>query len=200
MPGGGKGKGTNASISITGDANKPVALDVAADLDLSTTIGGGERPVRMENASDTTIGGGERPLATDMTMRTPDTFRTDMRTASEFAITRPIETNSDMHLDVEPVVVDLCFTANIGKVPRLCIRRPYEHHLSLRVFGMELLGLDLTGERNMIIDDLPKRADVAWGGEKRQHHDRSSYAEPTIVADIPHVPPAGGGLHIRLGP
>lgn len=194
MPGGGKGKGTNASISITGDADQPVALDVAADVDLSTTIGGGERPVRMENVSTTTIGGGDRPLATDMTVRTPDTFRTDMKSASE------IDAKSDMHLDVEPVVVDMCFTANIGKVPRLCIRRPYEHHLSLRVFGMELLGLDLTGERNIIIDDLPKRADVVFGQEKREYHGRSAYAEPKVVDGTPHAPPSGGGLHIRLGP
>jgi len=173
MPGGGKGGKGGGTITVVGDANKPVTMDVTADVDMNTTIGGGERPVRMENLSVTTMGGGDKPLATDMTMHTPDVLRTEMRSVSEMAmrsvsemaITRPIETTSDMRMDIQPVVVDLSVTANIGKIPRLCIKRPYEQHLRVRVFGVEVLGVDLHGEKATIVTDLPARPTVAWGGE-----------------------------------
>lgn len=234
MPGGGKGKG-GGTITVLGDASKPVTVDVAADVDMNTTIGGGERPVRMENLSVTTMGGGDKPLATDMTMHTPDVLRTEMksvselamRSVSEMAITRPIETTSDMRVDVQPVVVDLSVTANIGKIPRLCIRRPFDHRLRVRVFGVEVLGVDLNGERGMIVTDLPPRPTVAWGGEGHAprprprvnlvdvgsphaghphaegdaHHHRADASRETFV-----VPADGGagseapGLRIRLGP
>jgi hypothetical protein len=170
--GGGKGGKAGGTFEIVGDANKPVTTDMAMDVDMSTTIGGGERPVRMETVTETRMGGTDRPLATDMTVRTPDVMRTettaDMRTSSqlstELAITRPIETRSDMNVDVKPLVVDLAFTANIGKIPRLCIRRPYEHHLRLTVLGVEVLALDRCGEKSTVVTDVPKAPTVVWGG------------------------------------
>jgi len=226
MPGGGKGGKGGGTITVLGDSGKPVTVDVAADVDMNTTIGGGERPVRMENLSVTTMGGGERPLATDMTMHTPDVLRTEMksvsemamRSVSEMAITRPIETVSDMRMDIQPVVVDLSVTANIGKIPRLCIKRPYKQHLRVRVLGVEVLGVDLHGEKAMIVTDLPPRPTVAWGGEShapRQHprvtlvdvgsdgdHGTSAHGqhEPFVVPADGGAGASGPGLRIRLAP
>jgi hypothetical protein len=190
----GKGKG-GGDISITGDAGKPVTVDLAADL--TTVIGGGDKPLAM----DTTIGGGERPLATDMTLHTPDTLRSDststmtttstLNSTSDMAITQPIVTDSDMRVDVKPLVVDMCFTANIGKIPRLCIKRPYDHHLSLRVMGMELIGLDLHGQRSMIIDDLPKRPDVVWGSDHGGDIGAGDHTRHTHDHEYRHAGPGG---------
>lgn len=213
----GKGKG-GGDISITGDAGKPVTVDLAADM--TAVIGGGDKPIAM----DTTIGGGERPLATDMTLHTPDTLRSDststmtttstLNSTSEMAITKPIVTNSDMRMDIKPVVVDMCFTANIGKIPRLCIKRPYDHHLSLRVMGMELIGLDLHGQRSTIIDDLPKRPDVVWGtdrggwhsdhgghgGSHDPHGEHAEHAHSSGAHRGAGTVPGSTGLRITLGP
>lgn len=185
MPGGGKGKG-GGTIKVVGASDEPVTIDVSADVDTETRIGGGERPVRMETLATTVLGGGERPLATDMTLRTPDVLRTtststtEMRSVSEMAITQPIQTVSDMRMDVQPVVVDLCLTAGIGKIPRLHVRRPYEHHIGLTVLGVKVLSLDLCGERTMIVDDLPRRTSVAWGGEEHHFPPRT----PTVVQTV----------------
>jgi hypothetical protein len=199
----------SATITVKGDPSNPVGLtaDVAADL----TVGGGTAPVALKSASDMTMGGGAKPLATEVTLHLPDPVRTeskmDLRSASEIAITRPIETRSDMRLDVQPVVVDLCLTANIGKIPRLAIRRPYDHHLRLRVLGVELFCLDLTGQRNFVIEDLPRRPDVAWGAEHHRPaegdrhpsgHDRE-WMHPA-TAPPGKARPSGTGLRIGLGP
>ena len=171
--------------------------------------------MRVESSSDmdmdtdatVTIGGGDRPLATEMTLRVPDPIRTEMNSVTQMAITEPIETKSDMRVDVQPVVVDLCVTANIGKVPRLCIRRPYNHHLGFTVMGVEVLGVNLVGERSTIVDDLPPRPAVAFGGEQHiDHRPRGSDGpvrlRPEASPDAPPagVAPDGPGIRIRLGP
>ena len=202
--------GSNSpTITVKGDPNNPVAMttDVTADL----AVGGGPKPVALNSTSDITIGGGSQPLATEVTLHVPDPVRTestmDLRSASEIAITRPIETRSDMRLDVQPVVVDMCLTANIGKIPRLAIRRPYDHHLRLKVLGVELFCLDLTGQRNFVIEDLPRRPDVAWGAEHHRPaedfrhspwHERESMHP--AAAPPGKARPSGPGLRIGLGP
>jgi hypothetical protein len=207
----------SATVTIKGDPNNPIAsttdvtADVNADVTAGLTVGGGPNPVALQSTSDMAIGGGDRPLATEVTLHLPDPVRTDskadLRSASEIAITRPIETRSDMRLDVQPVVVDLCLTANIGKIPRLAIRRPYDHHLRLRVLGVEVLCLDLTGQGNFLIEDLPRRPDVAWGAEHHrpeeggghpQGHEREWMYPAAAPSGQAH--PKGAGLRIGLGP
>jgi hypothetical protein len=194
----------SATITVKGDPSNPVGVtaDVTADVTAGLTVGGGAAPVALSSTSDMTMGGGAKPLATEVTLHLPDPVRTeskmDLRSASEIAITRPIETRSDMRLDVQPVVVDMCFTANIGKIPRLAIRRPYDHHLRLRVLGREVFCLDLTGQRNFLIEDLPRRPDVAWGAE---HHRPAEGGRrpPGRMPATGRARPGGTGLRIGLG-
>jgi hypothetical protein len=202
----------SATITVKGDPSNPVGVtaDVTADVTAGLTVGGGAAPIALKSTSDMTMGGGAKPLATEVTLHLPDPVRTeskmDLRSASEIAITRPIETRSDMRLDVQPVVVDMCLTANIGKIPRLAIRRPYDHHLRLKVLGVEVFCLDLTGQRNFLIEDLPRRPDIAWGAEHHRPARDGSHApgherEWMHQATAPHgkVRPSGTGLRIGLG-
>jgi hypothetical protein len=207
--------GSSGGTFKVGGTGSPVESTTEMSLDGGKDSTGASLPVSINSKSDMTIGGGTQPLATEITLHLPDPVRTDskmdmrsvsemnMRSVSEMAITRPIETRSDMRLDVQPVVVDMCLTANIGRIPRLCIRRPYDHHLRLRVLGVDVLNLDLTGQRSFIIDDLPRRADVAWGAE--QHRPAEGHEPPPghrreWTGPGPAARRGGAGLRIGLGP
>ena len=47
----------------------------------------------------------------------------------------------DMTVDVKPVVLDLCYTVNVGRIPETRVRNPYRHHIGLTLFGTEVLGI-----------------------------------------------------------
>ncbi len=228
--GGGKGGKGGGSIQITGDSGKPVSFDLAGGVTMTTDIGGTGTPIEtrtemggtgtpMETRTDiggtgtplvtrAEMGGTGTPLATSVSIAVPDPIRTDSTNRTELAVPEPIRTASDMRLDVKPVVLDLCLTAGIGKVPRLSITRPYEHHLSLRAFGLELFGLDLHGQHRMVVDDLPPRPAVVWG---KVSAERETWAArgptrpagpltgfPGMPGDERDGPPSAGGLRIRL--
>lgn len=207
MAGGGKGGSTSGQISIVGDETKPVSFDLAGGITSTTDIGGTGTPIETR----TEMGGTGTPLAASVSIAIPDPIQTDSQSKTEFAVTQPIETSSDMRLDVKPVVVDLCLTAGIGKIPRISITRPYDHHVSLRVLGMEIFGLDLHGQNRMVVDDLPPRPATVWGGvsatrdadgARAQHRPGppglGSSGEPSGRTPG-HPAAAGNGLRIRLG-
>jgi len=106
----------------------------------------------------------------------------------------PLKTDSDITLDLKPVVLDLCLTANIGKVPNVCIRQPYRHRFGFTLFGIELWGFSLSGEQETVFDELRPRPQIAATG--------SAVWPPAKPAAAATVEPqtAGGGLRIRLGP
>jgi hypothetical protein len=118
-----------------------------------------------------------------------------LETQSQFAITEPIEfkipqpLKTDIGLDVQPMVMDFCFKFDFGKLPPTCIRRPYQHHLGLTLFGLELFGFNLSGESRMIIGDVKKQPEVVWGGDYKTH----PKGEQSSTS-----PKGDNSLHIRL--
>jgi hypothetical protein len=115
-----------------------------------------------------------------------------LRTESRFAITDPIVTqsSSELGLDIRPMVMDFCFKFEFGNLPSACIRQPYDHHFGIALFGIEILGLNFSGESRIVIDDIQKRPQVAWGGESVVH--------PKYGHRSPHDHDAGD-VRIRLG-
>lgn len=144
------------------------------------------------------LGGTGTPLHTKSEIVLPQPLRAEGRT--EIAVTEPIVTQmtTDAKLDVEPVVVDLCLTLGIQRLPRQCIKHPYRRHLGLSVFGVEVMGLDWSGESSVVIDDLPSRPHVEAGGE---HAPRpgSGRREQRATTMLSKPERREGGLHIRLG-
>lgn len=167
--------------------------------------GGGTSTVNVNNMGTTTVD----VVGLDnqkITLSIPDTIKSDSKTElvlpqpfetkTEFTIPEPIETKSDssIALDIKPLAVDLCLNIKLGPLPPTRIRQPYKSHFGLTLFGLELFGFNMSSESEIIIQDLPKQPQVAWGGEGRGHHTgghHSHGATPSIDS--------GGGLRIRLG-
>jgi hypothetical protein len=106
---------------------------------------------------------------------------------------KPLKTDSS--IDLKPVVVDLCLTANIGKLPNVCIRQPYRHHVGFTLYGTEVWGFTFSGEQETVIEELDRRPQVALGGAQSSWPPPRSAPQPVIE------PPTrtAGGLRIRLG-
>jgi hypothetical protein len=168
------------------DINIDVTSESTLDADLRTELVVSQ-PIRTESAfaiTEPIVTQGSNAINLDIQ---------PIRTESNFAITEPIvsENSSDINLDVKPLVADLCFKLEIGKLPDTCIRRPYQHHFGITLFGVELFGFNFAGEAQTVIENIPKQPQVIGGGQQtvvsHRKDKRAAYrAEPS------------GGLRIRL--
>jgi len=193
MGGGGKGGGGGGGATSTIDVKNSGTTNV--DADSTVEIKGLDN---MKVAADIKL---PQPFKTDTTLdlKLPQPFKTESKQELDMAITRPIDvdTKSALALDIRPMTVDLCVNVGLNPLPPTCIRQPYHNHFAFTLFGQELFGFSTSGESQVILQDLPKQPQVAWGGEEmaeRPHHQ-------TVVAQ----PPPGvrqterAGLRIRLG-
>ena len=152
-------------------------------------------------------------LKADLTLHTPDTFKTDATNTydikplkSDYTYDiKPLKSDytyeiKPLQLDVKPVTLDLCMTANVGKVPDLCVRQPYRHRMGFSLYGMEVWGFTLSGEQETVVQEMDRRPQVAiagapasWPAAPRHEQDRDK---------LKPEPPTrtGNGLRIRLGP
>jgi hypothetical protein len=160
-----------------------IKLDIQSDTTIDADI---KTDVKADIESDSNINIDTSNIRTELVLPQP------LRTESNFAITEPIvsQNSSDIGLDIRPVVMDFCFKLEFGKLPPTCIRRPYSHHFGITLFGMEVLGFNFAGESDVIIDEVQKKPQIAWGEERAAPatHTRRS---------VTHVD--SGGLQIRLG-
>jgi hypothetical protein len=123
----------------------------------------------------------------------PDPIRMENDLNSTMEI-KPITLNNTsdigLDMDIKPVTLDFCLKLDFGGPPPMCIRNPYSHHFGITLFGVELLGFNFSGESRTIIDELPKKPQVAWGGERAIRH-RSGERDPQVSE-------AESGLRIRF--
>ena len=165
-----------ASVSdVTANVNS--TSNVAANVTSTSDIG-------VDSKSDITVDTGN--IKTELVLPQP------LKTQSHFAITEPIEmkNSSDIGLDIRPMVMDFCFKFEFGELPSTCIRRPYQHHFGITLFGVEVLGFNFAGESRIMIEDVQKRPHVAWGGEPPAHTNPDHPPRPREEAQ---------SLRIRLG-
>ena len=192
MGGGGKGGGGGGGATSTINVNNSGTTNV--DSDSTVEIKG------LDNIKATADIKLPQPFKTDTTidLKLPQPFKTESKQELDMAITRPIETDSKsaMSLDIRPMTVDLCLKVSLGPIPPTCIRQPYHTHFGLTLYGQELFGFNYSGESQVIVQDLPKQPQVAWGGE-----DRAERPHQTVMSDqsISGQKEPRSGLRIRVG-
>lgn len=157
------------SISITdNDTVDIVGLDnINADLTLGLT-----QPFKVETDSSLDL----KPVTTTSTVKA-DTA------SSVTADIKPLKTDSNVLVDLKPAVLDLCLTANVGKIPSLCVRQPYRHSVSFSLYGINIWAFSFSGEQETFVEERHKPAQV--------------FGERQPAKMTPQL--AGGGLRIRLG-
>jgi hypothetical protein len=107
----------------------------------------------------------------------------------------PLKTDSSVTVDLKPAVVDLCLTLNVGKVPNVCIKQPYHHHIGFTMYGMEVWGFSFSGEQETVIQEQHPQPKVALGAGP------APWSAPRPAPRAAPEPPVRetGGLRIRLG-
>jgi hypothetical protein len=186
--GGGGGGGATSTINVTNSGTTNV------DSDSTVEIKGLDN---LKAAIDLKL---PQPFKTETTteLKLPQPFKTESR--QELAITQPIVTDSNsksaMALDIRPLTVDLCLKVSLGPIPPTCIRQPYHTHFGFTLYGQELFGFNFSGESQVIIQDLPKQPQVAWGGE-----DMAERPHQTVVTSqaVTGQKESRSGLRIRVG-
>ena len=164
-------------------------VDMDVDADITSTnsmeiVGLDDIDMRMEMAFPD-------PIRTEFAITQPVQMETDLDLNTVMEIKPIVMTNnSNVGLDVKPVQLDFCLKLDFGAPPPMCIRMPYSHHFGITLFGVELLGFNFSGESQTIMDELPKRPQVAWGGEKAVKHVAGGHK--------PHGAGSDSGLRIRF--
>lgn len=158
--------------------------DIKANLKLE-----GGAPVKLDNTNTIDI----KPLEIKPLDLGTDTHLAIDPLKLELA---PLKSDHSMTLDLKPAVIDLCLTTNIGKLPNVCIRQPYHHHVGFTLFGTEVWGYTFSGQQETVIEELERQPHVAWRG--------AVATWPAHPPSQPHVvsPPSrsSGGLRVRLQP
>jgi hypothetical protein len=132
-----------------------------------------------------------KPLTANLNLGLTQPFKAETDSTLELKPLeiKPLTTTSNLNLDLKPAVVDLCLTTNIGKVPNVCARLPYHHHVGFTLFGTEIWGFTFSGQQDVVVEELDRQPKVVW-------HE----AEP-VRSPSRHGPESRdvGGLRIRLG-
>ena len=175
----GKG-GSSSSETVTVTSTDTGTVDIVGLDDVSVTLSVPD-PITTNSTYTTTS-----------TLLVPDPIKNDVTTKSDIGMksdltldVKPLETT----IDVKPLVVDLCYTVNVGRLPETKIRNPYRHHIGLTLFGTEVLGVTFEGEQDTVIEDLHRQPMVVEGREYFEHEHRGGRHGDD-----------GDGLHIRVGP
>jgi len=180
-----------ADVDIKAESKNAVDIvgldNIKADLKLDATNTYDIKPLKADNSYDI------KPLSLEVKPLKAD-YTYDIK---------PLETDNSYKVDLKPVTLDLCMTANIGKIPDLCVRQPYRHRLAFTLYGVEVWGLCFSGEQEMVLQELDRRPQVALGGAAATWPPprAAERTEPPESGEPPD-PRArtGGGLRIRIGP
>jgi hypothetical protein len=129
------------------------------------------------------------PVKTETTLKLPDTFKSDGKFA--FTIPEPIRTDAKADvglragIDLQPVVFDQCLRLSLGPLPATRICLPNRQHVGLTLFGVEVFGITLEGEANILVGEPERQTQIV---KSAPAHSKS--APPKAGSD---------GVRIRLG-
>lgn len=161
--------------------------DIKANLKLELP-----QPFKTENKSETSSALEVKPLKADLGTNTHlaiDPLKLELQA-------QPFKTDSSLSLDLKPAVIDLCLTTNVGKLPNVCIRQPYHHHVGFTLFGAEVWGFTLSGQQETVIEELDRQPKVAWGGATTSWPPQ----RPSVQPATPPLSRDVGGLRVRVEP
>jgi len=178
-----------ADVEITSNSTNTADIvgldDIKADLKLEFP-----QPLKTEGKNSLKI----EPLKADL--GTDSHFKVDpLKTDSGLSIDlKPLTTDSSLSVDLKPAVVDLCLTLNVGKLPNVCIKQPYHHHIGFTLWGTEVWGYTFSGEQETVIQEQHPKPAVALGATPAWS------ATPTPRRAPEPVVRETGGLRIRVEP
>lgn len=170
-------------VKVTSKSTNSVDIlgldDVKADLGITLGL---PQPLKTDSKTDSKASLELKPL------------KADLGTTNNLHID-PLTTDSSLSVDLKPAVVDLCLTLNVGKLPNVCIRQPYHHHIGFTLWGTEVWGYTFSGEQETVIQEQRPQPKVALGAGP-------GWTGPPSKPQPAPEPPTreSGGLRIRLGP
>lgn len=145
-----------------------------------------------------------QPIKADLTVKVPDPIKTDskiktdsdIKTRSElhtdskisFTIPEPIRTDSRAELDLRPIAVDQCLRLSLAPLPATRICLPNRQHVGITLFGVEVFGLTLEGEAQVLVGEPHRQAHIIGPGEYHGEHHGEHHGDHH----------EGGGLRVRL--
>lgn len=165
-----------ADVEIKAGSTNTVDILGLDDINADVTLGL-KQPFKAETATALDV----KPLKADL--------GTNNRIAVE-----PLTTDSSLSVDLKPAVVDLCLTLNVGKLPNVCIKQPYHHHVGFTLWGTEMWGYTFSGEQETLIQEQHPQPRVALGGARPAW---PVHAAPRAAPEPPTR--ETGGLRVRLG-
>jgi len=160
--------------------------DINVDLNL-----GLPQPLKTEGTNSLTLDPVKADLGTDSHVKI-DPLKTDSGLTIDL---KPLKTESSMSLDLKPAVVDLCLTLNVGKIPNLCIKQPYHHHVGFTMWGTEVWGFTFSGQQETVVQEQHPSPAVAVGDMVGNW---TAHEAPRRVPERPKR--ESGGLRIRVEP
>jgi hypothetical protein len=181
MGGGGKGGGGTSTVNVNNMGTTTMDIVGLDDQKVELVL---PQPFVSESKTELVL---------------PQPLKSESRT--ELSIPEPIRTEgkNEMALDIRPLVMDMCVNINMGPMPETCIRQPYNHHFGLTLFGLEIMGFNISGESQIIIQDLPKQPQVAWGGQAASTVTREVHKHRPSSSSRGSQRAESGGLRIRIG-
>ena len=131
------GKGGDIDMDVDANIDSSSSIEIVGldDIGMSMEIVV-PQPIRTE---------GSNTFAITEPIRMENDISADMDVNTVMDI-KPIQLSNDIDLDIRPLVMDLCFKLEFGGIPPTSIRRPYNHHFGITLFGTEVLGFNFVGE------------------------------------------------------
>lgn len=151
------------------------------------------------------------PIESKLTLSVPEPVRgelkSDLKSDGKFAFTipEPVRTDSKAAIDLQPVVLDQCLRLSLGPLPATRICLPNRQRIGLTLFGVEVFGLTLEGEAQVLVGEPVKQAHVVNLGQhqiiQNRHHDHDHHERHQDHAHHHHEVDgqvSGAGLRVRL--
>jgi hypothetical protein len=158
-----------------------------ADIDISydpITVNGGPYTVNLTGLDNVKLDAKvsvPETVKTDskLTLSVPDTVKTDSKFT--LSVPEPVKTETRADIDLKPLALDQCLRISLAPLPATCIRFPNEQRIGLSLFGVEIFGVSLQGESQVVVCEPQKVPHIVAGAALAPSHAKTD-----------------GGLRIRL--
>jgi hypothetical protein len=147
MPGGGKGGGASSTVTVH---NGPVTVDA-------------DSTVEVVGLNDIKVTAKLEPTPFKTEAKQELILPQPLKTESKADVTS--DSTSAMSIDLKPVAMDVCLNST-SNLPHGQIHQPFNFHLGLTWFGVEMLGMNFGGESRTVLQDLPKKPAMAWPAQQ----------------------------------
>lgn len=181
MPGGGKGASSTVTVHngpVTVDADSTVEVVGLDNINVTATLA--PTPLRTESKQELIL---PQPLTTETRLDTKSDVTSDSKVTSD--------STSALSVDLKPVAMDVCLNTST-KLPQGQIHQPFNYHLGMTLFGVELFGLNFGGESRTVLQDLPRKPAIDWPAQQ------NAPAPSSMLRDDATGASRDRGLRVRI--